>query len=56
MDVNNLYVNALNAAPAGSAADTEAHALTACRAWLDTLRPEVVVEIQRPGTPTPATW
>ncbi len=45
VDVNNIYVNALNAAHAGTGADPEA----SCRAWLDTLSPEAVGELHLAG-------
>lgn len=45
VDVNNIYVNALNAQQAGVAGDPLAH----CRAWLDAVAPEVVGEIHLAG-------
>ncbi len=45
VDVNNIYVNALNAAIAGDRADP----LQACRMWLDAMAPETVGEIHVAG-------
>lgn len=45
VDVNNIYVNALNAQHAGVAGDPLAH----CRDWLDAIAPEVVGEIHLAG-------
>lgn len=50
VDVNNLYVNALNAAgvPApGTPGDESAQA--ACRRWLDAIKPEAVAELHVAG-------
>lgn len=45
VDVNNIYVNARNAAMGGACPDPEA----ACRAWLDAIAPEAVGEIHLAG-------
>ncbi len=45
IDVNNIYVNALNEGLAGSAADP----LAACMNWLDQIAPEAVGEIHVAG-------
>ena len=45
VDVNNLYVNALNAQKAGSLRDP----FTACRQWLDDIAPSAVGEIHVAG-------
>ncbi len=45
VDVNNVYVNALNAAQAGACADPEA----SCRAWLDAIPPEAVGQVHLAG-------
>lgn len=45
VDVNNLYVNALNAQRRGAVADAQA----ACRAWLDAIAPEAVAELHLAG-------
>lgn len=45
VDVNNIYVNALNARREGVAGDPEWH----CRQWLDALAPDVVEEIHLAG-------
>ena len=45
VDVNNIYVNALNAAIAGDPADP----LTACRGWLDAVAPQCVGEVHVAG-------
>ena len=45
VDVNNIYVNALNAAMAGGRAD----AVAACEAWLDRIPPDVVGELHLAG-------
>ena len=45
VDVNNLYVNALNARLWGEPADP----LQACRAWLDAIPPQAVAEIHLAG-------
>ena len=45
VDVNNLYVNALNARIAGDTAD----AVQACRNWLDAIPPGIVGEIHVAG-------
>lgn len=45
VDVNNIYVNALNAQAAGAATDPE----QACRDWLDALAPAVVGELHVAG-------
>jgi uncharacterized protein len=45
VDVNNIYVNALNAQLRGDAADP----LAACRQWLDAIQPAHVAEIHLAG-------
>ena len=45
VDVNNIYVNALNAAKGGVCADPE----VACRTWLDAIAPETVGELHLAG-------
>jgi uncharacterized protein (UPF0276 family) len=45
VDVNNLYVNALNAQLRGEPQDP----LVACRRWLDTIDPEAVAELHLAG-------
>ena len=45
VDVNNIYVNALNAAKGGVCADPE----VACRTWLDAIGPEAVGELHLAG-------
>jgi hypothetical protein len=45
VDVNNIYVNALNAAQAGRLSDPEA----ACREWLDAIDPASVGELHLAG-------
>jgi uncharacterized protein (UPF0276 family) len=45
VDVNNIYVNALNAARADALANPEA----ACRSWLDAIDPQTVGEIHLAG-------
>jgi len=45
VDVNNIYVNALNAQSAGQCADP----LLACREWLSQIAPEAVAELHLAG-------
>ena len=45
VDVNNIYVNALNAAKGGVCADPE----VACRTWIDAIAPEAVGELHLAG-------
>jgi uncharacterized protein (UPF0276 family) len=45
VDVNNIYVNALNAGKAGLVQDPE----QACRAWLDAIAPAAVGELHLAG-------
>ena len=45
VDVNNIYVNALNAAKGDACTDPEA----ACRTWLDAIAPEAVGELHLAG-------
>ncbi len=45
VDVNNIYVNALNAAKAGQLANPE----EACRLWLDAIEPRAVGELHLAG-------
>ena len=55
LDVNNLFVNALNAAAAPDRAASRAHAQQVCRAWIDAIPADIVGEIHVAGysqTPT----
>jgi uncharacterized protein (UPF0276 family) len=45
VDVNNIFVNALNAQLRGEAGDPLAH----CQAWLDAIAPEHVAELHLAG-------
>jgi uncharacterized protein (UPF0276 family) len=45
MDVNNIYVNALNQVKAGESIDP----LQSCQEWLDQIPPNVVAEIHLAG-------
>ena len=49
VDVNNIYVNALNAVRGLPDVDATADALAACRQWLDAIAPECVGEIHLAG-------
>ena len=49
VDVNNIYVNALNATPSPAADEQTAHAEVACRAWLDAIDPQCVGEMHLAG-------
>ena len=49
VDVNNIYVNALNAVRELPDADVAAQAMAACCQWLDAIPPECVGEIHLAG-------
>ncbi|MES2946072.1 MAG: DUF692 domain-containing protein [Pseudomonadota bacterium] len=49
LDVNNIYVNALNARLAGEVSGQAADPVSACKAWLDQIRPGSVGEIHLAG-------
>ena len=49
VDVNNIYVNALNASPSPATDAQTEDAETACRAWLDAIDPQCVGEMHLAG-------
>ena len=49
VDVNNIYVNALNAAPSLAADGQSEDAEAACRAWLNAINPQCVGEMHLAG-------